>query len=233
MADSAYIDTLGKALTTDRPDGIRPVAVVVPGGEDARAVRGDRDGELEVGGQRVVLRSRRPSRPSPIRTSAPPALTIGSIASTMPSSRLRALPDSPKFGICGSSCMSRPIPWPTERADDREARRRSTARWIACETSLRWLPGCSLLDAVEERVAVVASSSGSAGQASSPIGTVIAASATQPSWITPTSIERTSPRLQLVGAGNPVDHHRVGRGADRAREAAVALEGRAPPPASG
>ncbi len=32
--------------------------------------------------------------------------------------------------------------------------------------------------------------------------------------------------LQLVGAGNSVHHHRVGRGADRAGETAVSLEGR-------
>jgi hypothetical protein len=32
--------------------------------------------------------------------------------------------------------------------------------------------------------------------------------------------------LQLIGAGDPVDDHRVGRGADRAREAPVALERR-------
>ena len=35
--------------------------------------------------------------------------------------------------------------------------------------------------------------------------------------------------LQLVGAGDAVDDHRVRRGADRAREAAVALEGRLAP----
>src|ERR671937_2289956 len=40
--------------------GGRPVGVLVPGSEDARAVSGDRNGELEMGGQGAVLREDRP-----------------------------------------------------------------------------------------------------------------------------------------------------------------------------
>src|SRR5215217_7054825 len=49
----------------------------------------------------------------PIRMAGPPTLTIGSTARTMPSSSSGPLPGGPKFGIWGSSCMSRPIPCPT------------------------------------------------------------------------------------------------------------------------
>ena len=116
---------------------------------------------------------------SPIRTSGPPALTIGSIASTVPSSSSGPRPGSPKFGTCGSSCISRPIPWPT-RVRITDSPFDSTERWIALETSPRWLPGDHLLDPVEERVAVT-SSRFLASVEIGPIGTVTAASATQPS----------------------------------------------------
>src|SRR6478735_1660942 len=46
-------------------------------------------------------------------TSGPPAVIIGSIANVMPSARSGPRPGSPKLGICGSSCMARPTPWPT------------------------------------------------------------------------------------------------------------------------
>ena len=101
----------------------------------------------------------------------------------------------------------------------------STERWIAAETSPRWLPG-RICSAPAKSAALVTSSSLARPRRPAPIGTVIAASATQPSLITPTSIESTSPRSAFVGAGDAVDDHRVGRGADRARESAVALEGR-------
>src|SRR5262249_11886880 len=50
---------------------------------------------------------------SRMRTSYEPIVTIGSMATTMPGLSCGPWPGSPKFGICGSSCRFRPIPWPT------------------------------------------------------------------------------------------------------------------------
>ena len=61
-----------------------------------------------------------------------------------------------------------------------ESPSRSTRVWIACEMSLRWLPGFASAMPSKSASRVV-SSSGSASSGVSPIGTVIAASATQPS----------------------------------------------------
>ena len=69
----------------------------------------------------------------------------------------------------------------------------STELWIAAETSPRWLPG-RICSAPAKSAALVTSSSFVASSETAPIGTVIAASATQPSLTTPTSIESTSPR---------------------------------------
>src|SRR5690606_26537178 len=51
---------------------------------------------------------------SKMRTSSPPALTIGSMASVIPSFSFGPRPGRPKLGICGASCMLRPMPWPTK-----------------------------------------------------------------------------------------------------------------------
>src|SRR6185503_6599093 len=48
-----------------------------------------------------------------MRTSWPPALTIGSIARTIPGRSRIPLPGSPKLGTWGSSCREVPMPWPT------------------------------------------------------------------------------------------------------------------------
>ena len=70
----------------------------------------------------------------------------------------------------------------------------STVRWIAAETSPRWLPG-RICSTAAKSAALVTSSSLRASGETGPIGSVIAASETQPSLITPTSTESTSPRL--------------------------------------
>ncbi len=75
--------------------------------------RGDRDRELEVRGERAVLRVRSTSRRVPMPTLGPPAVIIGSIASVIPSRSCGPRPALTKFGTCGSSCMSCPTPWPT------------------------------------------------------------------------------------------------------------------------
>src|SRR5471032_928942 len=48
-----------------------------------------------------------------IFTSGRPALTIGSIAIVIPAPSLSFIFRSTKFGTCGSSCIVRPTPWPT------------------------------------------------------------------------------------------------------------------------
>jgi hypothetical protein len=137
----------------------------------------------------------------PIRIWSVPMLTIGSIARVMPSTSSGPVPGSPWLGICGSSCISRPIPWPTRllitcRPSD------STRRWIAAETSPRWLPAfASAMPTKSE--SRVTSSRCWAGSEIWPIGIVRAASATQPSLTTPMSIESTSPRLSSYEPGIP------------------------------
>src|SRR3954453_15254074 len=86
-----------------------------------------------------------------------PAVVIGSMARTMPSSSSGPVPGSPWLAICGSSCISRPTPWPTsERTTAKPSA--STLRWTAAETSPRGLPGrrwppASMVDPFEERLA--------------------------------------------------------------------------------
>ena len=41
-----------------------------------------------------------------------PWLIIGSMVNTMPSRKAKPLPGLPKWRTCGSSCISRPMPWP-------------------------------------------------------------------------------------------------------------------------
>src|SRR5437016_319468 len=48
-----------------------------------------------------------------VRTSRRPACTIGSIASTCPAISRGPRSGGPKFGTCGSSCIWRPMPWPS------------------------------------------------------------------------------------------------------------------------
>src|SRR3954451_14147455 len=73
--DKRLVDALSRSRRRRRGDGmlVRPrptarawisarrAAVLVPGREDPRTVAGDRDGELEVRGQRAVLREERPA----------------------------------------------------------------------------------------------------------------------------------------------------------------------------
>src|SRR3989442_7765578 len=77
---------------------------------------------------------------SRIFTSNEPIVTIGSMASTMPALSWGPWPGSPKFGICGSSCRFRPIPWPTN-ARTTPKPWASTCRCTAWEMSLRRCPG--------------------------------------------------------------------------------------------
>ena len=124
-----------------------------------------------------------------------PTFTIGSTASTMPSASTGPVSGSPKFGICGSSCMSRPIPWPTsDRTTENPSP--STRACTAWETSPRRFPGRHCSTASKSAAFVEASRRFATG-VTLPIGIVTAASATQPSSTTPMSIERMSPRPSL------------------------------------
>ena len=74
---------------------------------------GHRDGVLDVGGQRTVGGDAPSSRRRARRTSsAPPAITIGSTASTTPGSSTGPRPRRPRFSTSGCSCIARPMPWP-------------------------------------------------------------------------------------------------------------------------
>src|SRR5690242_16139599 len=78
-------------------------------------------------------------------TSGPPAVIIGSIANVMPSASSGPRPGAPKFGICGSSCIARPTPWPT-RLRTTEKPASSVTVCTALEMSESLLPGrhCSI-----------------------------------------------------------------------------------------
>src|SRR3990170_759863 len=90
-------------------------------------------------------------RSASTRTPQCPIVTIGSIASTIPGRRSGPFPGSPKFGIWGSSCSSRPMPCPTNaRTTPNPAA--STCRCTASEMSPSRFP---------DRVRAIASSSDS------------------------------------------------------------------------
>ena len=87
------------------------------------------------------------------------------------------------------------MPWPTSwRTTEKPSL--STLFCTAKPMSPRWLPGRHCSTASNSDARVVASRRLAMG-VTFPIGIVTAASATQPSRITPMSIERMSPRLSL------------------------------------
>ena len=189
----------------------------VPRREDPRAVRGDGDGELEMGRRASRPGSRSPSRrrpsgrrggrrwssarwrgPCPPRGAGrgPASRSWGSAAPRASSARSRGRPAS------GSRRSRRPRRGPARRGRcprggcrARTARRRGTA-------TRAWRPAaCAPTGLI------------------SPTGNVIAPSATQPSLVTPTSTLSTSPRLSLYGPGMPWTTMWFGRRADGALEA--------------
>ena len=117
------------------------------------------------------------------------------------------------------------MPWPTSE--------RTIERPVGLDVLLHGVrdvaeavADAALLDGVEQRaLGDVEQLRGDRARRRRP-AKVRAASATQPSLTTPMSTERMSPRGELELARDAVHDHVVRRGADRAREAAVALEGR-------
>ena len=203
----------------------------VPRGQDLRALGGDRDRELEVRGRRAVLGEDRPA------VAADPHARASRRSS---SARSRAPCPPPAAGPC-RACRSwapagpraccarrrgRPASGrPTARRPRRPAGSRARRRRCGCPAGTAATPACSDSSVASSRLRACASISSTAN--------VRAASATQPSSVTPTSIEMMSPLFRRVGAGDAVHDHRVRRGADRAGKAAVALEGRRRRPGSG
>src|SRR6266403_1569665 len=114
-------------------------------------------------------------RSSRTRTSQLPIVTIGSIASTMPGLSCGPRPGSPKFGTCGSSCRSRPIPCPTNCLTTAKPCA-STCCWTACETSDSRRPGQHAATA-RARLSRVTSRSSRTRGATSPTARVRAQSA--------------------------------------------------------
>ena len=187
------------------------------------AVAGDRDRELEVGGQRAVLGVDRPvvvAHPHGVAAGRDHRLD-GQDHALLEQRALAGLAEVGDLRVLVHVAADAVA---DERAHDREA--------VGLDLLLdgvgdvaEAVAGPALLDGGEQRALGRREQLGRRPGEIGPTGKVRAASATQPSSTTPTSMERMSPARELVGPGDPVHDHRVGRGADRAREAAVALEG--------
>ncbi len=83
--------------------------------QDIHALRRYRNRMLEVGGGHPIAGYHRPLIGQQIPPGRP-ATTIGSTASVIPSrstKSLRSCSNVTKFGTFGSSCIERPMPWPT------------------------------------------------------------------------------------------------------------------------
>ncbi len=196
----------------------------MPGRQDPRTGGGDRDRELEVGGQRAVLGEDRPvvvGRPGsrggrrspsarPPAPSPPPARrpsrgcrSWGSADPRASRGRSRGRPASaPPTG-----------PRPRRGSGSRGRCRRGGCR--PCTTGTATISDSS-----------VTRSSFCATGLIGPTGKVRAASATQPSSTTPMSTDRMSPRLSLYGPGIPWTIIELGEAQIDPGKAAVALERR-------
>src|SRR5258708_23524245 len=104
-----------------------------------------------------------------------PMLTIGSMASTMPSRRRAPCPRVPKFGTCGSSCSLVPIPCPTNSRTTLKPLA-STYSCTAAPTSPTVLPSFTSSMPFLREASVTSSSFFSSGASDLPTGTVIAES---------------------------------------------------------
>ena len=135
------------------------------------------------------------------------------------------VPGSPKLGICGSSCMLRPTPWPTS-VRTIASPRASAAAWIACETSPRRLPTTHCSIAGEERVARCPRAASARERARAGRPRTCARRRRPSRRASRRRRARSRRRARARRARDAVHDHRVRRGADRRREAVVALEGR-------
>ena len=94
----------GTLPTGQAPSAARRV-VGARGGEDARAVVGDGDRVLDVGGPAAVGAAERPAVGVHPVVVVPPARNQGSMAMTSPARSGTPRPARPSFGTCGASCM--------------------------------------------------------------------------------------------------------------------------------
>src|SRR2546425_2512413 len=140
--------------------------------------------------------------PSPsITTSKVPRFTIGSIARVMPSRNTVPVPGSPKFGICGSSCSDRPMPWPA-KSRTTESPAPSTYCWTAAPTSPSRLPGRARSIARYSASRVTTTSRCRRGS-TWPTGTVTATSPWNPSTTAPRSSDTSAPSGSGIPSGMP------------------------------
>ena len=113
-----------------------------------------RDGVLEVRATAPVARHHRPAVAAASPRPADPTFTIGSIASTWPDRQLEALARRARSsGTCGSSCISRPMPWPTR---SRTTAKPAASTWLCTawrDVADRGCPSTRLRDARVQRLA--------------------------------------------------------------------------------
>ena len=199
--------------------------------QNARSIVGYRDRVLEMGGERAVVRRDRPAVLG-MQTSGAPAVIIGSIASVIPGGELgpaAGLAEVRNLGLL----VHRRARRRGRRASGRPRSRRprsSAARRRRCRR--RGCPARACLDSGLE---------GGLADVEQPLRLgVDLPDGERVGGVGDEAVERDADvdrdhvaLLEPVRPGDPVHDHRVRRRADRAREAAVALEGRDAARASG
>src|SRR5215212_3265273 len=222
-APSATMKSSKRAQARAGYSGGRAAAVLVPRRQHARAIGGDGDRELEVGGERAVLREDRPvvvGHPHLVTASCDHRLDRQHHPLLQP----RASPGRPVVGDLRILVHLAPDAVPDERADDREALRldvpldrvRDVTEAIA-RHALRHRREQRLLGRLEQLLR---------DRRDRP-DRERARGIRDPAVVHDADVDRQDvAALELVLARDAVHDHRVRRGADRAGEAAVALEGR-------
>src|SRR3954449_3645962 len=196
---------------------------VVPGREHARTVGGDRDGELEVGGQRAVLGE---DRPAVVAHADQVAARVDHRLHGQHHALLELGP-APRLAVVGDLRLlvhRAAYSVADERAHDAQPGLLD-GRLHGMRHVPQTLARRALLDGVEQRLLGHVEQlrgdrrDGTDGERPRGVG--------HPAVLDDADIDADDvAALELVGAGDPVHHHRVRRRADRAREAAIALEGR-------
>ncbi len=128
----------------------------------------------------------------------------GSIAITRPGTSRMPRPAFPRLGMCGSSCMVRPTPWPPRSVEMPYPPARPTAP-MAAEMSPIFPPGTAAAMPARSAASVTAISfaSPAAPPSGGPTVNDIAASATQPSSVAPASTLSRSPGWSRYLPGMP------------------------------
>ena len=128
----------------------------------------------------------------------------GSIAITSPATSRMPRPAFPRLGMCGSSCMVRPTPWPPSSVEMPYPPARPTAPMAAAMSPI-FPPGTAAAMPARSAASVVAISCASlpVPSAGDPMVNDMAASATQPSSVAPASTLSRSPGWSRYLPGMP------------------------------